>query len=145
MSVPDRNRVRVSVTTTSIPATSFTGAGLDDVRFGPAAAPTYLVAASTGPAGPAGAAGWVLGTAHVDAADGATNLEVSAQHSANGSAWQVLGQPAAGTPPDWPRPIAALPTGRINRYLGWSWNAAGAGAGFRGRVTLAAAITGGNR
>ena len=146
VSVPDRNRVRVSPTTTSIPATSYgPGPGLDDVTFGPASAPTYLAAFSTGPDGPAGAAGWALGTAHVDAADGATSLLVSAQHSANGSLWQVLGQPAAHTPPNWPRPFVALASGRIDRYLGWSWNAAGAGAGFRGRVTLAAAITGGNR
>lgn len=145
-SVLDRNAVRVAASTASIPQTQFgPGPGLDDVTFVGAAAPTFLVASTTGPDGPAGAAGWALLTGRVTVPDGATSLLVSAQHSADGAGWQVLGQPAANTPANWPAAHVVLPTGRINRYVAMSWNAAGAGAAFRGRATLVAAIAGGNR
>ena len=127
--VQDRNRLQVG------PAT----AAVDETPPGP----TWLAAAETGPIGDAG---WALMTARVNTADGATSLGVIPQHSADGAAWSPIGILAAHTPANWPQAhVFRLAAGRMHRYLNYTWNAAGAGAGFRGRVTCVVSVTGGNR
>lgn len=110
--------------------------------------PTTMQAVATGPAG--AAAGWVLMAARITDADGATALRVLPQHRIDTGlavAWDPIGVAATHPPASWPRAEVFAPAAgvRLRRWLGYTWAAPGAGAGFRGRVTAVAAITGGNR